>query len=53
MPHNPTPLRRNGGASARVAASILWVLVIIALAYGVFNTARTRRRALRLSAPAG
>jgi hypothetical protein len=42
MPHNPdTASAGNGAASARVAASILWVLVIIALAYGVFNTART------------
>ena len=31
----------NDAKSARVAASILWVLVIIALAYGIFNTAKT------------
>ena len=26
---------------ARVAASVLWVIVLIALAYGVFNTGRS------------
>ena len=31
----------NDAKAARVAASILWVLVIIALAYGIFNTAKT------------
>ena len=31
----------NDAKSARVAASILWVLVLIALAYGVYNTAKT------------
>ena len=31
----------NCGKIARTAASVLWVLVLIALAYGVFNTARS------------
>lgn len=27
--------------TARVAASVLWVMVLIALAYGIFNTGRS------------
>ncbi len=30
----------NCGKVARAAASVLWVLVLIALAYGVYNTAK-------------
>ena len=31
----------GSAGAAKVAASILWVLVLIALAYGVFNTAKS------------
>ena len=39
MAHTTQPA--NCGKVARTAASVLWVLVLIALAYGVFNTAKT------------
>lgn len=31
----------SDSGAARVAASILWVVVLVALAYGVFNTAKS------------
>ena len=31
----------NNAGAARVAAGVLWVLVLTALAYGVFNTGRS------------
>ncbi len=31
----------SSAGAAKVAAAVLWVLVLIALAYGVFNTGRS------------
>lgn len=32
---------RAGTGAARVAATILWVLVLVALTYGIFNTGKS------------